>query len=102
MPLEPIPINPGLAVLAPNYYDIPAVISPVILVSSNTFRKMLTVYNDSSAFLYLKFGSGVSTTNFNVKLRPHDYFEFPIPIYIEQVEGLWSLSNGAAKVTEFI
>jgi hypothetical protein len=59
------------------------------------------IYNDSSATLYVKFGSGASTTDFTVKIPADTYFEIPGPDpYDGQVTGIWSAAAGSARCTE--
>jgi hypothetical protein len=58
------------------------------------------VYNDSSAVLYLKYGTTASATSYTVQVPAGYYFEFPRPIYDGVVEGIWVAANGAARCTE--
>lgn len=60
-----------------------------------------TVFNDSTATLYLKFGATASTSSYTVQIPAGGYFEFPPPIYTGQVDGIWSAANGNARVTEW-
>jgi hypothetical protein len=59
-----------------------------------------TVRNDSTSDLYLKKGSGASTTDHFVKLDPGGYFEFPQPCYRGLVSGIWTSATGTARITE--
>jgi len=67
---------------------------------------MRTVYNDSSAILYLKFGATASTSSFTVALQASDYYEFPRgrdgSVYCGVVEGIWASATGAARLTEAV
>lgn len=58
------------------------------------------VFNDSTATLYLKFGTAASTTSHTVQIPAGGYFEFPDPLYDGAVEGVWGAANGAARCTE--
>lgn len=60
-----------------------------------------TVYNDSTAVLYLKFGATASTTSYTVQLAAGAYYEFPQPVYAGQVDGIWASANGAARTTQW-
>lgn len=59
-----------------------------------------TVYNNSTANLYLKLGTGASATSFTVKLLQDDYYELPAN-YGGVVHGAWATNTGNAQVTEF-
>lgn len=74
--------------------------SSVTLLAANTNRRMAMFYNDSTAILYLKFGSTASTTSFTVKMFPEDYYELPLPVYTGIVTGIWASATGACRVTE--
>lgn len=60
-----------------------------------------TVYNDSTAVLYLKFGATASATSYTVQLAAGAYYEFPQPVYAGQVDGIWASANGAARTTQW-
>lgn len=74
----------------------------VTVLASNASRKNATFYNDSTATLYLKFGStAASTTSYTVQIPPNGYYELPNgSIYTGQLTGIWSAANGAVRVTE--
>lgn len=75
--------------------------SSVTIFAANAAAKGRTVYNDSTAVLYLKFGTTASTTSYTVQLAAGDYFEFPQPLYGGAVDGIWAAANGAARTTEW-
>lgn len=60
-----------------------------------------TVYNDSTAVLYLKFGTTASATSYTVQVPAGGYFEFPVPVYGGEVDGIWSSATGNARVTSW-
>lgn len=70
------------------------------LAAANRSRLGLLVYNDSSADLYLKFGSGASATDYSVKIGGGGYYEVPFE-YDGIVTGAWASATGVARVTEF-
>jgi hypothetical protein len=73
----------------------------VTLKASNASRKGLSVFNDSTAVLYLKFGATASATSFTVKIGAGEYWESPAaPVYTGVVDGIWASANGFAYVTE--
>lgn len=75
--------------------------SSVTVFSASAAAKGRAVYNDSTAVLYLKFGTTASTTSYTVQLASGDYFEFPQPLYGGRVDGIWASANGAARTTEW-
>lgn len=72
----------------------------VTLQAANTARRGLTVYNDSTSALYVKLGSGASTSSFTVKLQAAATYELPYPAYTGIVTGIWDTATGNARVTE--
>lgn len=75
--------------------------SSVTILAANSSRRSASVFNDSTADLYLLRGAGTaSTTNFSVRLFPYDYYETPYPVCTVALTGIWSSATGAARVTE--
>ena len=58
-----------------------------------------TVFNDSSAILYLKFGTTASVTSYTVQIPAGGYFEFPVPVYAGEADGIWASATGNARTT---
>ena len=75
--------------------------SNVTLFAAAATVSMRTIFNDSSAILYVKFGATASTTSYTVQIAAGGYFEFPVPLYAGQVDGIWASANGAARVTSW-
>lgn len=72
------------------------------ILASNTARLGATVYNDSSATLYLLLGAtAASTTNYTCRVASMGYYEVPFG-YTGQLTGIWATDpgDGAARVTE--
>lgn len=74
--------------------------SSTTLIASNTARRGVICVNDSTATLYLKFGTTASTTSFTYKLAPGDTWELGQAIYIGIVTGIWDSATGSARCTE--
>lgn len=89
-------VSPATATLA----NVGGSVASVTLQASNTARLGWMVYNDSTASMYLKFGSAASATSFTVFLGPGAYYELPEPIYTGIVTGIWTVATGNARVTE--
>lgn len=71
----------------------------VTILAANTGRIGAQFYNDSTAILYLKFGTTASTTSFTVPLAAATYYELPGG-YTGNIDGIWASANGAVRVTE--
>lgn len=69
--------------------------------AASATRVGLLVFNNDANPLFLKYGSGASTSDFSVKIAAGGYWEMPQPIYTGIVTGIWSGTvTDAAKVTE--
>lgn len=75
--------------------------SSVTLFAASGTTKARTIYNDSSAILYVKFGATASTTSYTVQLAAGAFYEFPQPCYAGLVDGIWASANGFARVTSW-
>lgn len=73
--------------------------SSVTVLAANSARVGGSIYNDSSAIVYLKFGATASTTSFTVKLAADTYYEIPGG-YTGIIDGIWASATGSARVTE--
>jgi hypothetical protein len=72
--------------------------SSLVLMASNSARKLLTVFNEGSGLLYLLYGAGTATTaNYSVRINSGDYLE--IEKYTGTVTGIYGTA-GTARVTE--
>ncbi len=70
------------------------------LLASNANRLGATIWNDSTAVLYVKFGTTASATDCVVKLIADGYYEVPFG-YTGRIDGVWaSDASGAARITE--
>lgn len=75
--------------------------SSVTLQAANTGRLGLVVVNDSTATLYLKYGSAATTSSYTYRLDPGAQWEMPDgAFYTGIVTGIWSSAAGNARVTE--
>lgn len=81
--------------------SVSAQVASTQILADNFSRLGATVFNDSSAILYLKLGIGASTTSFTVKMLPYDYYELPFG-YTGRVFGYWASATGNARITELV
>lgn len=75
--------------------------SSVNIFAATALAAGRTVYNDSTAVLYLLFGSTASTTSYTVQIPSQGYFEFPVTVYCGNVDGIWASANGYARTTSW-
>lgn len=71
------------------------------LLPASMTRLGATIYNDSTAVLYLKLGTAASSASFTAKVGSEGYYEMPYR-YLGVVTGVWASVNGSARITEFI
>jgi hypothetical protein len=103
---------PARAALDAEVTSVPSSTGAVELAGANPDRRGLSVYNASTAVLYLKYGSGASSSSYTVAVPASALYELPPvgPVYASgevvggcyagQVTGAWASENGSAKVTE--
>ena len=74
--------------------------SAVTILASNATRQGATVFNDSTAVLYLILSSTTPTTSvYTTQVAPNWYYEVPFR-YTGIIKGIWASANGNARVTE--
>jgi hypothetical protein len=99
-----------MAALVPTTTQVASSATVVTLAAANPSRRQLIVENSSTATLYLKYGTGATTSAYTVSLAPGDLYEAPdVPAtknevvrgpYDGVVTGIWTAANGFAMVTE--
>lgn len=72
----------------------------ITLKAANAIRLGLTIFNDSTAILYVKFGTTASAADYTVKIAAGGFFEMPFPCYTGKIDGLWAAEDGNAYITE--
>ena len=80
--------------------SVPSSASSVTLLPNTPTRSFFTIFNDSTASLFVKFGTGAATNDFTVKLLAGGYFESTIPAYTGIISGIWDSEDGSAYTTE--
>ena len=93
--------NPGTVSTASVPAQVAGSATSVTLLASNGSRKGAIFVNDSTAILYVKFGTTASTTSYTYKLAAGDTLEIPTrPVYTGRIDGIWASATGAAAITE--
>ncbi len=72
-----------------------------LFAQANGYTNARTLYNASTAVLYLSCGTAASTTAYTLQVPSGGYFEFPVPVYGGAVTGVWAAANGYAAVTSW-
>jgi hypothetical protein len=94
--LTTTPVKAGTSTLS----NVSDTASSTTLLAANTSRLGASIQNDSTAILYVKFGTTASTSSFTVKMDAGDYYEVPFG-YSGRIDGIWaSDASGAARMTE--
>lgn len=83
----------------PTLSNVSASASSVTVLAANSARDGATIWNDSSAILYLKLGATASATSCTVKMVADAYYEVPYG-YTGIIDGIWASATGSARVTE--
>lgn len=73
--------------------------SSVTLLSLNLARLGFSIYNDSTAVVYVKLGTTASATDFAVRIAAGGYYEGPFG-YTGRIDAIWASANGAARIVE--
>lgn len=103
----PVEVGPDVVVTAnptrPSVASVSTVAASatsVTLAALNTNRVWLSIYNDSTAILYVKTGATASSSSYTVQMAGGSYYEFPQPCYTGVVDGIWASATGHARMTE--
>lgn len=87
----------------PTLTSVTGATSDTQLAASNTSRRGLWIWNDSSTNMYVAFGSSAATTAgvFSTKIAPQAYYEMPSPIVTVTARAIWDTGvSGQVRVTE--
>lgn len=70
----------------------------VTLQAANVARRALVIVNDSTATLFVKYGSAASATSYTQQLQAGESMREEV--YTGIVTGIWDSAVGAARMTE--
>lgn len=73
--------------------------SNTTILAANSNRKGATIWNDSTATLFIEFGATATSSAYTAKLFAGGYYEVPFN-YTGIISGIWSAANGNALVRE--
>jgi hypothetical protein len=70
----------------------------VQLLAANANRVEAVITNDSTAILYIKLGTGATTSDYTISLSPNE--SLIVDKYNGILHGVWASVNGNARITE--
>lgn len=80
--------------------NVPATGADQVILAANTSRLGATIYNDSTAILFLLLSNATaSATVYTTQLVPNDYYEVPFN-YTGVIKGFYASATGNARVVE--
>ena len=75
--------------------------SSVTLLAANTARKGASVYNDSTAIMFLTLNATTTASLYTTQVPPNTLYEVPVtPVYTGAISALWASATGNARITE--
>ena len=72
----------------------------VTLLSANTSRKGLQIFNNSANNMFTKFGTTASLNSFSFIIAASGFYEMPMNYYTGRVDAIWTAAGGSGIVTE--
>ena len=76
-----------------------------VILSGSQQRIKATIFNNSSASLYLRFDAiadnSASLTEYNIRIASREYYDLVPPVYVGEVNGIWDDADGTALVTQY-
>jgi hypothetical protein len=85
----------------PNVRAITSSATETLLTGSNTNRVGLSIYNDATTAVYVRWGSGVSASSFSFVLQSGDLYEMPYRYSSAPVWAMWQgVPTGSGMITE--
>ena len=73
----------------------------VTLLAANANRKGASVYNDSTAIMFLTLNATTTASLYTTQVPPNTLYEVPVtPVYTGAISALWASATGNARITE--
>lgn len=93
-------IQPVRTTIVPTLTTVVAGTASGTILASNANRRGATIYNDSTANMYLLLGTAAaSVSSMSLLMAGASYYEVPFN-YAGQIMGAWTAANGTARITE--
>lgn len=96
----PVVVVAALPIRSNNLVSISASTDPILLLPANDNRKALSIYNDSSDVLWIKFGSGITSSFYNFEMPKKSLWESEFYTFNGEIWGLWPTASGSALISE--
>ena len=80
--------------------EVQSAVSGIVLLAANTNRKGVTIFNDSTARLFVNVNATYNAALYAFAIEPGATYNMD-ERYSGEIMGQWSLVNGRALVTEF-
>jgi hypothetical protein len=76
--------------------------SAATLVAAGQSRRMVHIFNESTAILYIKFGAAASATDYTLQIAAGGYYETPSGNpYSGLITGILASGTGFAQITAY-
>ena len=96
----PVPVSSS-ALVSDTPSSVPSSNTSQTLIAANASRKSLTIFNNSTAILYVCFSETATQAGAKVPLGAGGFYEMPAgQIYTGIVSGIWASVNGNASIYE--
>lgn len=77
--------------------------SATTLLAARPARMHVVIHNDSTALLYIKYGSDASATDHSYEVQADQHWEMPWGVrYTGILTGVWASATGNARITEVL
>jgi len=80
--------------------SISASVTSVVIVSANSLRIGLKLFNNSSSISYVSFGATSSSSAFTIRMGQFSYYDMETPVYNDVVSAIWVSATGSIVATE--
>jgi len=72
------------------------------LLGAEPHRKMVSIYNDSTAVMFMKLGGGAASNDFTIRMAADSFYELPDNgMYTGSITAVWVSATGSAQVAQF-
>ncbi len=98
----PDPASPqNYIILSPNI-EKRVTTTATVVVSYNSLRKGLTIYNSHSEDVFFDCQPQVTEERFWLKLQPGSYYEMPLPVVISEISAITLSGTGTLHIREIV